>query len=207
MLERFFPTFHTPAKNTTSLSPICATHQVCLTAGHDTATMVPALASFLGLDPANGNRAALPEQCSVDSRVETFVVPPSDPRVGLRGQQGVRVSPSCPYIPPNTVLGSYRAFTLTEQEWNDLKTTGRDGGCGLQFGLDAGEVASVASAMREELIDVFTSDYTARAPPVAACVWCVFRLADTPRRRAFGRRRRTRSYPPPPPATTCAPRW
>ena len=84
----------------------------------DKAAVLRSLHRFLGL--ANGQElvSALPPDPPCSSLVESFIIPKEDPRVALRGQYGVRVKHGGAPLQRLVVVGTYRAFTPTLDEYN-----------------------------------------------------------------------------------------
>ena len=85
----------------------------------DKAAKLRSLHAYLGLKNGEELRAAMPADPPCNPLVEEFIIPADDPRVGLRGQAGVRVKLGGPALPRHAVLGPYRAFTSTHDEYNN----------------------------------------------------------------------------------------
>ena len=108
--------------------------------------------------------AALPEDLPCHRDVEAFTVPHDDPRMGLRGQRGLRVKASSPALPAWTLLGPYRAHTLTREEYMISRGVeqGETGGMQYKHGSDprfAERLKAVEPHVRELLFESFGVDF------------------------------------------------
>ena len=86
----------------------------------DKAAVLRSLHQFLGLKNGQELVSALPPDPPCSSLVEAFIVPEDDPRVALRGQSGVRVKRGRAPLQRLVVVGTYRAFTPTHDEYNHI---------------------------------------------------------------------------------------
>ena len=138
----------------------------------DKAAVLRSLHRFLGLTTGQELVSALPPDPPCSSLVEKFVIPEDDPRVALRKQFGVRVKAGGPPLQRLVVVGTYRAFTPTHDEYNHepaykygsdervrsklshtLERRGADAGPPLEAEID------VEMDISELLFDSFTADY------------------------------------------------
>jgi hypothetical protein len=108
--------------------------------------------------------AALPEDVACHRDVEAFVVPQEDPRVGLRGQRGLRVKATAQAVAAGTLLGPYRAHVLTRDEYMIFRDgeLGEVGGLQYKHGSDprfAESLKAVEPHVRELLFESFGADY------------------------------------------------
>ena len=142
----------------------------------DKAAVLRSLRDFLKLTAGQELVSALPPDPPCSSLVEKFEIPGSDPRVALRGQFGVRVKPGGPPLQPFVVVGTYRAFTPTHEEYNhfpaykygsDERVWGRLSHKQERRGANAGEALgaevemdiTVEMDISELLFDSFAADY------------------------------------------------
>jgi hypothetical protein len=128
----------------------------------DPEKLVESLRVHLGLKKGAELVSGMPRDPPVCAAVEAFTIGDDDPRVALRGQAGVRVkhSQKAP-LPAGTVIGAYRALTLTLDEYG---VGGR-----YKFGEQPRAVlpplggpggADVAPLERELLFESFAGEYT-----------------------------------------------
>jgi hypothetical protein len=83
----------------------------------DEGPILNALRDHLKLQRGAEALSALPPDPPPCALVERYTVPESDPRIGLRGQAGVRVKADGPALAQHTIVGAYRALTLTTEEY------------------------------------------------------------------------------------------
>jgi hypothetical protein len=124
--------------------------------------VVEALRVHLGLSKGTELTAAMPLSPATCPSVEAFIIPQDAPRVGLRGQAGVRVRRELrSALPAGTVIGAYRALTLTLEEYGvgGRYKFGEQPRCALPplGGPGGGDVAPLE---RELLFESFAGEYT-----------------------------------------------
>jgi len=123
--------------------------------------------------PGTERSMRLPEDPPLHPALESFIVPQSDSRVGLRGQFSVRVRRDWPAaIPASTPLGPYRALTLTKTEMDFAYALARGGphqafkfNCDVRVPLPPLVEAIPDSrpekmVVVEHLLEVFATEYT-----------------------------------------------
>ena len=136
----------------------------------DKAAVLRSLHRFLGLSNGQELVSALPPDPPCSSLVESFIIPKDDPRVALRGQYGVRVKRGGAPLQPLVVVGTYRAFTPTLDEYNLTYKFGGDERVRKKLthtlerrGPDAPDLSSeeliVELDVSELLFDSFTAEY------------------------------------------------